>query len=173
MVENKCIICGKIFTAKRSTKKYCSKDCENKNRRLKYKQAKKQNIDPLHRGMSKKICLICEQEFTPKTPAANARQCCYNCMPEGTQLTRSKFLNLIRIKKGGKCQRCGYDTYLGCLDFHHIDPNIKEIGLGDGNFTLKTAIKEANKCILLCSNCHRELHAKLWNINEITRKEDS
>lgn len=55
------------------------------------------------------------------------------------------------------CSRCGYDRYIGALDFHHLDPSQKNhcvLKMG-----LDRAIIEARKCQLICSNCHRELHA--------------
>jgi len=62
--------------------------------------------------------------------------------------------------KGGKCIACGYDRYIGALDFHHLNENEKIYNVGtliSGGSRLK-AIVEIQKCILLCSNCHRELH---------------
>jgi hypothetical protein len=92
-------------------------------------------------------------------------------MPEGHQLLRSEFLDLIRMKRGGKCQRCGYNTYLGALDFHHIMPDEKDFTIGDRDFKLKDCIEETKKCILICTNCHREIHAGLWNIKDIIFEE--
>lgn len=63
--------------------------------------------------------------------------------------------------KGGKCSRCGYNTCIEALDFHHIDPTKKEVEV---SHAIRNAWKweklkiELDKCILLCSNCHRELH---------------
>lgn len=164
---NICVICNKEFEAIKSTKKYCSKECENTARRIKYRQAKEKGLDPHHIGMQKKQCLICGKEFIPKSKSANKRTCCYNCMPEGKQLIRSDFLNLLRKQQGGKCQKCGYDKYLGALEFHHMDPSQKDFTIGNRNFKLEECIKEAKKCILLCSNCHKELHANLWNISDL------
>lgn len=69
---------------------------------------------------------------------------------------------------GGKCMVCGYNSHLEAMDFHHINPEKKEYGISQimnkaiTNKTLLTFLKkEIEKCILLCSNCHSELHAKL------------
>ena len=121
--------------------------------------------------MPEKECLICNQKFRPKTPSANLRQCCYDCMPDGVQLHRTDFLNKLREKRGGKCVRCGYDTYLGALEFHHLDPSKKDFTLGNADFRLKEAVEEINKCILICSNCHRELHAGYWEIEDLNLEE--
>ena len=75
---NKCIVCGKDFEAIKSTKKYCSNDCLNTMRRKKHAEAKTNS-----KANKEKICPICGNSFIPKTPSANQRICCYNCMPDG------------------------------------------------------------------------------------------
>lgn len=63
--------------------------------------------------------------------------------------------------KGGKCEICGYDKCIDALEFHHLDPEEKEYGLSNGNTASFEKMKsEADKCILVCANCHREIHAK-------------
>lgn len=61
--------------------------------------------------------------------------------------------------KGGKCLRCGYDKCYSALQFHHRDPSEKEM---DWKYLRKRSwdfIKlELDKCDLLCSNCHAEVH---------------
>lgn len=161
-----CKICGIEFEALKSTAKYCSNNCRNKMRRDKYADRKEQGLNPYKSIPLMKKCLLCGKEFTPKTGAANQRTCCYDCMPEGTQLLRSEFLNILRQQRGGKCERCGYDKYLGALEFHHLDPSKKEFTIGNRDFKLQDCIEESKKCILICSNCHKELHANLWNIIE-------
>jgi len=61
---------------------------------------------------------------------------------------------------GGKCKRCGYDKCAAALEFHHMDPDSKEFGLAQRGETRSLArmIEESMKCVLLCSNCHKELH---------------
>jgi len=61
--------------------------------------------------------------------------------------------------KGGKCQVCGYNKYLGALEFHHINPEEKQHGIGVLMRHQWGEIKsELDKCILVCSNCHKEIH---------------
>lgn len=67
---------------------------------------------------------------------------------------------------GGKCCVCDYDRELSALEFHHIDPSLKDkdcYGLtrllndkGKAAF-----LKEIEGCILVCANCHREIHKGL------------
>ena len=62
---------------------------------------------------------------------------------------------------GGKCEVCGYNKCIKALDFHHRDPKQKKFSISSGlKYKMETLIKEAKKCILLCSNCHREEHDK-------------
>lgn len=61
--------------------------------------------------------------------------------------------------KGGKCKRCGYNRCYDALEFHHPDPAGKEPTFRSIRYWgLAKAKRELDKCILLCSNCHREEH---------------
>lgn len=63
---------------------------------------------------------------------------------------------------GNKCQCCGYDKCLQALEFHHLNPEEKEFGFGENtNRSWATTRLELTKCILVCANCHREIHAGL------------
>jgi hypothetical protein len=64
------------------------------------------------------------------------------------------------VKKHSKCAICG-DTRWYVLDFHHI--NGKDFTISEKvreGCSLNTIKKEIEKCILVCANCHRELHYK-------------
>ena len=63
--------------------------------------------------------------------------------------------------KGGCCSMCGYDKYDEALEFHHLDPSEKETGSEIRNLSWARLRLELDKCILVCANCHREIHAKL------------
>ena len=69
--------------------------------------------------------------------------------------------------KGSKCQICGYNKCDSALEFHHIDPKQKDSSITNMIQTrveLNILIKEVDKCILICANCHRELHKGLITI---------
>ena len=70
----------------------------------------------------------------------------------------------IEYKKTLKCEECG-DSRYWVLDFHHRDPKEKDIEVSTlirkGN--KNKIIKEVEKCDVLCSNCHRDLHFRLNN----------
>ena len=62
---------------------------------------------------------------------------------------------------GGCCQCCGYNKCNEALEFHHIDPNEKDFTFGKVTANPKnklSIVEELKKCILVCANCHREIH---------------
>ncbi len=68
---------------------------------------------------------------------------------------------------GGKCSRCGYNKNLSALTFHHKDPKNKKFKLDIRSLSNRKYVfieKEIDKCILLCHNCHAELHYPQHNL---------
>ncbi len=65
---------------------------------------------------------------------------------------------LVRLF-GGQCSECGYNDSYAALDFDHLDPNTKEFQIGQQISTMRwdRLVREAEKCRLLCANCHRRL----------------
>ena len=119
----------------------------------------------------KKICEICNKKFETKSVT---RIYCYECSGDSTRkdnntrkhqktiLRRNMKLQAIKLL-GGKCSRCGYNKWcVDALEFHHENPNEKEFKLGSGNtMSWKDYKKELQKCILICSNCHKEIHSEI------------
>ena len=71
---------------------------------------------------------------------------------------------------GGKCFVCGYDRCDSALDLHHVDPDKKEYGLGKviaKPIRWEKLVNEIKKCVLVCANCHREIHAGLIKCPEL------
>src|SRR5690349_19728298 len=67
-------------------------------------------------------------------------------------------LELVQMK-GGRCSKCGYSKNLAAFHFHHKDPAEKEFALdlrAMSNRTMEAVQMEADKCIILCANCHAE-----------------
>lgn len=83
---------------------------------------------------------------------------CLKCESELAVLKKQKYKLKMIEYKGGKCERCGYDKNISALDFHHIDPSTKKFTLSDTHHSWDETKKELDKCILVCANCHRELH---------------
>lgn len=83
-------------------------------------------------------------------------------------------IKVMAVKyKGGKCALCGYNNCVDALHFHHINPETKEFGLGLGGLTRAwlRVKKEADKCILICANCHSEVHAGVTQLPQVTAVE--
>lgn len=62
--------------------------------------------------------------------------------------------------KGGKCEFCGYNKSINALQFHHIDSNEKDFTISGKSLSFERLKNEVDKCLLLCANCHHEVHEK-------------
>jgi predicted nucleic acid-binding Zn ribbon protein len=94
----------------------------------------------------------------------NGKFCCNRCKNIYYVTKRRKDLKKALVEyKGGICENCGYNKCIAALDFHHKNPKEKEFGLSQRGLTKSLEIlkKEADKCLLLCANCHRETHDAL------------
>lgn len=94
---------------------------------------------------------------------------CYNKQTqEATELLfreKEEYLKSVGLTC---CQVCGYDRCEGALEFHHLNPEEKEREVGammKNRTPMKTFINEVEKCVLLCANCHREVHAGLIEVD--------
>ena len=62
---------------------------------------------------------------------------------------------------GGKCYACDRDGPPALFEFHHWNAAEKEFGISETGIphSWDRVIAELAKCVLLCANCHREVHA--------------
>lgn len=93
----------------------------------------------------------------------NGRVRCKKCNVDAVG-KRRKQIKLMGIEyKGGMCEKCGYNKCVDALEFHHIDPTKKDFGIGSDGYTKSwEKVKlELDKCIMVCANCHREIHSNL------------
>lgn len=81
-------------------------------------------------------------------------------------------INLVKVC-GDKCCLCGYNKSISALEFHHIDASQKEYGISSsGNcHNLNKDLSEVKKCILVCANCHREIHDGLYSQEFLLEKQ--
>lgn len=87
---------------------------------------------------------------------------CKECRKEAVLDKRRRNKIALVEYKGGKCEICGYHKCIDALEFHHINKDEKSFGIGNGDTrSLEKLKKEADKCILVCSNCHKEIHAQI------------
>lgn len=121
--------------------------------------------------MQKSKCGCCKEEkFTNEFYHCKGRirRWCKECDTKYTILRQTKFKEKCVEYKGGKCEECGYDKYIGALDFHHTDPLKKDFTIAHARLKRfdESVIKELDKCQLLCANCHREVH-QVYNTEEL------
>ena len=83
---------------------------------------------------------------------------------------RRKIKEFAVSYKGGRCEVCGYDKCVWALDLHHKDPKTKSFGIGAKGYTRSwdAVKKEADKCALVCSNCHREIEAGITQLPDVS-----
>jgi len=74
---------------------------------------------------------------------------------------RVKAKKLLVEYKGGECERCGYNKCIDALDFHHRISSEKDFTIGGKSWAFERLKNEVDKCILVCSNCHREIHFEI------------
>ena len=124
-----------------------------------------------------KCCKGCGNKIPRKIPHTDrktnkSRQFCFNCSPfkmpktnysqEHKSERRRRKEALVKML-GGHCTKCGYHKSIGALSFHHKNLKNKCFDISNnGNLMQDWDLvqKEAQKCELLCLNCHSELHSK-------------
>lgn len=117
--------------------------------------------------METKICTKCKNElpiedfnWRDKKKGTRRSECkyCHTSYMKTMYQNKKKTIENLKVKEC--CQKCG-DTRGYVLDFHHKDPSIKEDTIArmtSNNYCLTKTLEEIEKCVVLCSNCHREFH---------------
>lgn len=113
-------------------------------------------------------CINCNKELT----GCQSKFCCSTCKMQShyktqantnerqKRVAKERKIKLIKMK-GGCCENCGYNKNLAALQFHHRNPHEKTFGLDVrklSNTRWDSILIEAEKCDLLCGNCHMEEH---------------
>lgn len=141
-LNNRCFSCEGFI---RSNVKYCS-ECYQvfiKNRKVKF--CDKHQIDRIIKNGKTYKCIECNKEAVVSY--------------------RQRAKKRLVENFGGKCKICGYKKSTRALHFHHVDPSTKSFGIGTGNTRKwELVLEEVKKCILVCSNCHGEIHDGLINL---------
>jgi 5-methylcytosine-specific restriction endonuclease McrA len=93
---------------------------------------------------------------------------CKRCRQEQVADRRRRVKRILVEEAGGSCALCGYHRCVAALQFHHRDPAAKRFALSSKGVTrgIAAARAEAQKCVLLCANCHAEVEAGARRLTE-------
>lgn len=100
--------------------------------------------------IANKNCRVCGKKTN------DGRMLCALCSAKINRLRQR--VALIKYK-GGKCIKCGYSDNISVLEFHHTGVEHKDFTMSAGVKSWYKMKKEADKCDLYCSNCHRLEHS--------------
>lgn len=91
---------------------------------------------------------------------------CVLCTREAVARRRRRVKRILVAEAGGRCLRCGFSEHPAALHFHHVNPREKAFGLSSAGISRSLARSrvEAQKCILLCSNCHAMVEAGVASV---------
>jgi hypothetical protein len=130
-------------------------------------------------------CLNCETDLVGKQTKYCSKKCkqyflltlTRNIHKSKTGLSLQSNKGILRkllfIEEfGGSCTKCGYNKNISALEFHHVEPSDKLFTLDLRNLSnrnIDIIRTELKKCVLLCSNCHQELHYPHLDMKNIVK----
>lgn len=78
-------------------------------------------------------------------PETEKRYRCKQCHIDSViDKRRRNKIDLVKYK-GGKCVKCGYDKCIDALEFHHIDSEDKDFGIGSGDTKSLETLKKRSR----------------------------
>lgn len=125
--------------------------------------------------METKICTKCGKtlpidqfNWRNKSKGTRRSECkfCHSKYMKEKYQEKKQIIN--NLKQQQCCVKCG-DNRPYVLDYHHLDPNIKDMNVSrmlSNRSNINDVKQEINKCIVLCANCHREFHYLNISIDE-------
>lgn len=133
---------------------------------LKTKRARKSHGDNF------KLCFNCSKDLplnqfhkNKNNKTHGLSSYCKTCNTTLTIKRQREFKIQCLEYKGCKCEICGYSKSIRALEFHHKDQNEKDFDISRAKLKVfdDSIKKELDKCLLLCANCHREEHDRLYS----------
>ena len=108
-------------------------------------------------------CIVCDTSLKGRQTHFCSPTCKNRYHQSYDAQKRRRIIRKIELVKttGGRCTVCGYNKNLAALTFHHTDQDEKDFKLdmrSMSNRSLEAVLVELEKCILICQNCHAELH---------------
>jgi len=130
-----------------------------------YKRWDKRTDPPKQKYIAR--CKSCHQKQN-KTYWTEEKKREYN---EAKKQDRRERKERAVIYKGGKCEHCLGSFHIAAYDFHHINPDEKDVDPGLlMQISDEILFKELDKCILLCANCHRIHHYEEGTLGKIRER---
>jgi len=177
MIKKICQFCKKDFVLKthaNPNQKYCSKLCRERSWRKKNKKHEKIYKHDYWIQKKRKNPLVCNEceKFIPEDERRGGIRYCSKCSiivrkRREREFRRRTFHGFDEYKKSIGCKICRYNKLGCCLDFHHVKPKEKERRITAKMWKSNSDLirKELKKCIVVCKNCHYEIHYKMRNEN--------
>jgi len=142
-------------------RKFCF-DCSPKGSH----NTKKILVKPVGEVGPNKTCSKCDVQKAVDQFYKNGKSIhsyCKLCVNKETMKSqRATKVRAIKYK-GGKCKKCEYNKCNAALEFHHRNPSLKEFQFSKWrNASWEKLQPELDKCDLLCSNCHKEVHHEMY-----------
>lgn len=106
-------------------------------------------------------CKLCRKTY--KKNEYNTKKSQYNTYASNRQKRCEDWINSLKTS----CVFCG-ETDPICIDWHHINPKEKSFAISHikGKARERT-LEEMKKCVCVCANCHRKLHAGKLSLSQI------
>ena len=133
-----------------------------------------------------KVCTKCEVEkpytefYKAKSKPGGYAYSCKACSDTANKNSRDKdparyngyrhnfkqkineLANEYKVSRGCIC--CGENSHPVVLELHHLDPLEKENDPSVMRTSWQRWLTEAQKCVVICANCHRNVHAGILEI---------
>jgi hypothetical protein len=109
-------------------------------------------------------CKYCGEDCTIRRKQTHKNMTCRRCY---IKIKRDEKKAQLLEAAGGQCAICGYNRCSRALSFHHRDPEHKSFAIGlMMSLSIEKLLAESEKCILLCHNCHCEVHDNITPLPE-------
>lgn len=164
MIQKQCRYCNKEFKTNNKSQILCSVKCRATEWERAHPDKRKQynKKSTLSRVI---LCKECGVNISPERRRSGVTLCSDSCArARRNRLNRNykKDLNeaFSAFKAHIGCAICTYNQYGGSLDFHHINPKEKTLRITATKLSAKNPrlVEELDNCVLLCKNCHHEMH---------------
>ena len=161
-----CLNCHKNFLSNVSRPaKYCSPKCRTAHWPKLYPEKFKEHQKKSRLKCNPIKCKFCKNLIPDAKRKSGVVYCSDDCRKEkrkeNNKSNRDKIIKeFAQYKLSIGCKICGYKNCAGSLDFHHIEKTSKLTRISAGLWKSNSELykKEISKCILLCKNCHYEIH---------------